>query len=209
MKEVKVGKRDSWEKQISEKDFVLDIGCWSGEKLIGLLPQTKNVYGMDIDEEKASLANPEIKKRIKIGDVTKEIPFKEKFDWIIFGEVLEHVDEDDLALKNISASMNKGGKLILTTPRSVRNFQIWDPAWFRWKFLGGQRHHHYTKEELFKKLEKNGLEIKEYYVTGDSVWVLQRWISVFLKFLLKVKKHIFKRGEKKGFCDWVVLAEKI
>lgn len=209
MKEVKIGRRKEWEATISKKDFVLDIGCWSGRKLFELSSQTKNLFGMDIDNSKMKLAPLSIRSKLKSGDVTKKIPFKEKFDWIIFGEVLEHVSDDRAALKNISNSLKKGGKLILTTPRFVKGFQIWDPAWFRWKFLGGQRHNHYTKEDLVSKLKKEGLEIKEYYIIGDLIWVIQRWFTVFLNYVLRINKKLFSREEKKGFCDWVMLIEKI
>ncbi|MBU4308448.1 MAG: class I SAM-dependent methyltransferase [Nanoarchaeota archaeon] len=208
MKEVKIESRKIWEKQISRKDSVLDIGCWSGEKLLELLPKTKNGFGMDISGSKFHLANPKIRNKLKKCDITKKVPFKQKFDWIILGEVLEHVSDDEKALKNISNSLKKGGKLILTTPRSIKFFQIWDPAWFRWKFLKGQKHHHYTKQELIKKLKKKNLLIKEYYITGNFIWVLNRWINVILEYLLRLKKVHFSK-EKKGFCDWIILAEKI
>ena len=155
------------------------------------------------------MAPADIKKRIKWGDVTKKIPFKNKFDWIIFGEVLEHVSDDDEALENIGKSLKKGGKLILSTPRSVKYFEMWDPAWFRWKFLRGQRHYHYTKEELFGKLKKNKLEVREYYIIGNLVWDFFRWFNIFLNYVLRIKKKVYIQDERKGFFDWVILAEKI
>jgi SAM-dependent methyltransferase len=209
MKEVEIDKRKIWEKGISKKDFVLDIGCWSGEKLLELSSQTKNLFGMDITDSKFHLANSKIKHRLKKGDITLQVPFKEKFDWIILGEVLEHVSDDEKALENISKALKKGGRLILTTPRSVKGFQIWDPAWFRWKFLKGQRHYHYTQEELFGKLKKYDLEVKEYYILGNFNWVIHRWFTVIMNYLFKINKNFFPKKEKKGFCDWVILAEKI
>jgi 2-polyprenyl-3-methyl-5-hydroxy-6-metoxy-1,4-benzoquinol methylase len=209
MKKVKVGKRVVWEKQISKKDFILDIGCWSGEKMLELLPQTKNVFGMDIDESNFKIADIKVKSKLKVGDVTKKIPFSQKFDWVIFAEVLEHVSNDKAAIKNISNCLKKGGKLILTTPRAVKYFQVWDPAWVRWKFLGGGRHYHYTKKELFGMLEKNRLKVKEYYVQGNLKWVFCRWFTVIMNYVFRVKKNFFPKKEEKGFCDWIILAEKI
>jgi SAM-dependent methyltransferase len=209
MKEVKIGERRKWESLISEEDSVLDIGCWSGEKVLELSKKTKNAYGMDIDSSKLKFANPKIKNKLKKGDITKKVPFSRKFDWIILGEVLEHVSDDEIALKNISKSLKGGGKLILSTPRSVKFFEFWDPAWFRWKFLNGQKHYHYTKKDLFGKLRKQDLEVKEYYIQYNISWCFFRWLNVFINYILRINKKIYPKRERKGSFDWVILAEKI
>jgi 2-polyprenyl-3-methyl-5-hydroxy-6-metoxy-1,4-benzoquinol methylase len=200
------GKIDFWQKDIKKGDNILDIGCWDGSRLKKLQGKS-NVFGMEIDENKINLAEPKIKKRIKLGDVTKEIPYNKKFDWIFLTEVLEHVSDDSRALANINKSLKKRGNLILTTPRSIKYFEFWDPAWVRWKFLGGQKHYHYTKEELFWKLDNNGFKIKEYYIMGNLFWVLVRWINVFFRYGLRLKKQINYKS-KLGFCDWIILAKK-
>jgi len=199
-------KIDLWQKDIKEENNVLDIGCWDGSRLKKLQGKS-NVFGMEIDENKINLAEPKIKKRIKLGDVTKGIPYNKKFDWIFLTEVLEHVSDDSKALANINRSLKKRGNLILTTTRSIKYLEFWDPAWFRWKFLRGQKHYHYTKEELFGKLNNNGFKIKEYYIMGNLSWVLVRWVNVFLKYLLKSKKQI-NHPMGRGFCDWIILSEK-
>jgi len=200
-------KIDLWQKDIKEEDNVLDIGCGDGSRLKKLQGKS-NVFGMEIDGNKINLAEPKIKKRIKLGDVTKGVPYNKKFDWVFLTEVLEHVSDDSKALANINKSLKKKGNLILTTPKSIKYLEFWDPAWVRWKFLRGQKHYHYTKEELFGKLNDNGFKIKEYYIIGNFSWVLVRWTNVFLKYLLKSKKQINYKS-KPGFCDWIILSEKI
>lgn len=199
-------KIDLWQKDIKEGYNILDVGCWGGSRLKKLQGKS-NVFGMEIDESKINLAEPKIKKRIKLGDVTKRIPYNKKFDWVFLTEVLEHVSDDSKALDNINKSLKKRGHLILTTPRSVKYLEFWDPAWIRWKFLRGQKHYHYTKEELFGKLNNNGFKIKEYSIMGNLSWVLVRWINVFLRYGLRLKKQI-NYPMKKGFCDWMILSEK-
>lgn len=199
---------NKWEENINEEDFVLDIGCWDGKKVLNLSQKCKNVYGMDINTKRFSNSNEKIKNKLVFGDVTKQIPFRWKFNWIILSEVLEHLNEDSKAIENISKNLKDGGKLILSTPRSVKFFEFWDPAWVRWKFGGKERHHHYTKSELFGKLRNHGLEVKDYYIRGNSIWLLSRWINVFLRYGLRLNSQI-NCDMGKGSYDWVILAEKI
>lgn len=197
---------NNWENQIKKSDYFLDIGCWNGQKILDLSKRCL-VFGMDIDSKKISLANPLIKNKIKCGDVTKKIPFNKKFDWIYLSEVIEHVKDEDLLLKNISNSLKIDGKLVLTTPKSVRFFQIWDPAWIRWKF-GGPVHRHYTLNKLRYKLIKHNLNIESYAIGGSFPWILSRWTNVLLKYIFKSKRQ-FNWGKADGFCDLKIIAKKL
>lgn len=198
-----------WKKRIKKKEFVLDVGCWSGERVKFLLDKCQP-YGLEIDKNKLDLADKKIKNRLFLGDITRKETFKrikKKFDWIFLGEVLEHIKEDEIALKNINFLLKKNGKLVLTTPKSIPFLEFWDPAWIRWKLFGGQRHYHYTKSELSKKLEKAGFAIKEINLKGNIKWLVYRWANTFLKNILKIKK-IYLCEDKDGFFDWEVLAIK-
>jgi len=199
-----------WENKINKKDVILDVGCWDGQRVESLLGKCKP-YGLDIDKNKLNLASKKVKKRLFFGDITKKETLKKitkkKFDWIFLGEVLEHIEKDELALKNINFLLKKNGKLVLTTPKSIFLLEFWDPAWIRWKILGGQRHHHYTKKEIIKKLEKNGFVIKEIRLKGDIGWLFSRWINTILKNVLKIKKT-YHCKDKNGFFDWEILAIK-
>jgi len=206
MKKISVFEFNKWENSIKKKDCFLDIGCWSGKKILELNKKC-NVFGMDIDEKKLSLADNSIKDKLKYADATKKIPFNRKFDWILLSEVAEHVDNDENLLKNISNSLKINGFLILTTPRSVKFFQIWDPAWVKWKF-GGPKHYHYKFHELKTKLSKYGLEIEKYATGGSFLWIISRWLGVFLKYILRTNKQIDWR-ESDGFCDIKIIARKI
>jgi len=198
-----------WEGKIKKNEYILDIGCWDGKKVEALLNKCQP-YGMDIDKNKIILASDKIKKRLFLGDITKKDSFKKinkKFNWIFLEEVLEHIEKDEIALKNINFLLKKNGKLILTTPKSIFLLEFWDPAWIRWKFLGGQRHHHYTKKELYEKLKKAGFIVEEIRLTGNIRWLFFRWLNTTLKNILKIKKS-YPCEKRDGFFDWEVLAIK-
>ncbi|MBS3073810.1 class I SAM-dependent methyltransferase [Candidatus Pacearchaeota archaeon] len=205
MKKISVSEFNKWEDQIKKSDLFLDIGCWNGGKVLNLSKRC-HAFGIDIDKQKLSLANPRIKNKLRHADATIKIPFDKKFDWIYLSEVIEHVKNDDALLKNISSSLKIGGKLILTTPKSVGFFQIWDPAWVRWKFRGPV-HRHYTLNKIRDKLLKHHINIEFYAIGGSFPWVLSRWVTVFFKYLLKSKKQ-FNWGKLDGFCNIKIIARR-
>jgi len=206
MKKVSVPEFNKWENKIKKRNLFLDVGCWDGKKVLDISKKC-HAFGIDIDKQKISLANPIIKNKLKNADATKKIPFNKKFDWVYLSEVIEHVENYDALLKNISNSLKINGKLILTTPQSISFFQIWDPAWVKWKF-GGPQHYHYTLNELKEKLLRYNLEIESYAIGGSFLWVISRWVNVFFKYVLKSKKQ-FNWGKPDGFCDIKIIAKKI
>lgn len=209
MKKIKVEEFNNWTERIQKEDLFLDIGCWDGSLVKKLIQDKKcNAFGLDIDRKKLALASPEIKNKLKYGDATRKIPFKNKFDWILISEVIEHVESDEKLLENISSSLKTGGHLILTTPRSVTGFQIWDPAWVRWKF-GGPRHYHFSIDELDKKLAEHNIIIEDLAIGGSFLWVMYRWINVLLRYGLKLKTSLKFKGNSEGFCDIKLIAKKI
>ena len=196
-----------WQEKLKKTDSFLDIGCWSGKKVLELNSKC-NAYGADFNRKTLSLANKKIKKKLVYCDITKNKPFDKKFDWILLSEVIEHIEKESEAIKNISDSLKKGGKLILTTPRSIRFLEFWDPAWVGWKIGGRGRHYHYTLNELRKLLEIGSFRIKKYAIRGNFSWIIRRWVNVILKFLFKSKKMV-KNYWGEGFVNWMILAEKI
>ena len=196
-----------WKQKIKVDDSFLDIGCWDGNAVLELNKKC-DAYGSDFDKKKLNIANKKIRNKLVYCDITKNKPFNKKFDWILLSEVMEHIPQENKAMKNISDSLKIGGILILTTPRSVPFFEFWDPAWVRWKFGGKERHYHYTFDELNELLLKHNLKIKKYAINGTLWWVFARWINVFSKFILRSNKIVsFENSD--GFCDWMILAEKI
>jgi len=194
-----------WENELTKTDMLLDIGCWSGENTIKFNKKC-DAFGIEIDESKLALASDDIKPKIKIGDITKEISFSNQFDWIYMGEVLEHVINDELAIKNISTALKQGGHLIITTPHKIRLFEVWDPAWIKWKF-GGPVHRHYSIQELDLLLSKYGIQIEKYAIGYGIEFIFLRWANILLKHVFKAKPIEHKYGD--GYFDLCVIARKL
>lgn len=84
---------------------VLDFGCWQGD-LSKILIKEKNslVTGCDLIKESKFKD-----KNFKYIQVTKNknFPFKEKFDYIIFADVIEHLEDPKEILKEAFKHSNK------------------------------------------------------------------------------------------------------
>jgi len=105
-----------------------------------------------------------------------EIPFQNEFDNVCMFDVLEHIKDDELALKNIHKSLVKKGNIILTVPS-----HMW--LWNRDDAIAGHKIR-YTKKTLIKKLESNGFEI-----------VVARYFFISITPLLFLRK-IFNKDNK-------------
>ena len=94
------------------------------------------------------------------------LPFRsELFDTILFTDVVEHLPEDTeiLALSELKRCLKITGRLILSTPNSIRLFKVLDPS--RW----GRSHRSYTVERISKLVNRASMRIELATVSG-GVW---------------------------------------
>jgi SAM-dependent methyltransferase len=79
------------------------------------------------------------------------IPFRQAFDVVGAFDVLEHIDDDKKALKELCATVRSGGGLVLTVPQHAFLWSAWD---------GMNRHkRRYAVWELEKMVENEGFKI--------------------------------------------------
>jgi SAM-dependent methyltransferase len=127
----------------------LDVGCGQGSLLTELKMEFPHLepFGIDISTAAVELA----RRRVPDGefwvmDIERDAPNK-KCDLVICSEVLEHIPNDNIALRNLKGMTGK--YLVISTPQGrMRNFE---------KQVGHVRN--YAPGELIKKLEANGFTI--------------------------------------------------
>ena len=81
----------------------------------------KQLIGLDIDKKAIKILKDEFNiKDIYFGDIIKgkyELNLnKYKFDYILFADVIEHLDNPGTALVNLKKFMNNKTRMIITTP---------------------------------------------------------------------------------------------
>ena len=107
---------------------VLDIGCSQGICDILLARKSKNVLGIDIEDESISFANSLLEK--ESDDVKKRVNFvnsdfikfnfqNKTFDTILITEVLEHLEEPEVFIEKSFELLKDDGKLIVTVPFGI------------------------------------------------------------------------------------------
>ena len=154
---------------------VLDAGCGDGF-FLHLLSKTtgSELTGLDDNPKALALAKKYVKsKKMKLinGDVLN-MPFKDNtFDRIICSEVLEHLPNDIVGLKEFKRVLKKGGLVAITVPCKNYPF-LWDPInWLLehaigfhikngfWAGLWNQHFRLYTPDTLKKAVTDAGLTI--------------------------------------------------
>lgn len=131
---------------------VLEIGCGIGG-VIGALRRIPNLRltGSEIYIQGLKYA------RKKMPDVNfiqldaTDIPFRDSFDVVGAFDVLEHIDQDELVMRQVRDALRPEGLIIVTVPQY---------QWM-WSRLDELVHHkrRYSRAEMVGKLQRAGFEV--------------------------------------------------
>jgi SAM-dependent methyltransferase len=103
-------------------------GCGLGMYVEHLAPLGGRIYGLDIDLERvqdAGLRSPGL-----VCGVGEHLPFPDNhFDLVLSHEVLEHVQDDRLAVQEIVRTLKPGGRLAVFVPNRGYPFETHGVYW--------------------------------------------------------------------------------
>lgn len=136
---------------------ILEVGCGIGN-FTNLLSNYGRVWAIDVKKEYLIATKSRIdgKAQVGIGDIEKGKYFfgNQKFDSIVCLNVLEHINDDKKALKNLFNLLKSGGNLILLIPAHKFLYGEIDKA------IGHFRR--YGKFEIIKKMKGTGFKINKF-----------------------------------------------
>ncbi len=126
---------------------ILDAGCGSGRNMLELA-RHGSVTGVELSETSVALARERRAGEVVAGSVL-EMPFPaDSFDLAVSLDVIEHLEDDLAALRELRRTVAPGGSLLVTVPA------------YQWLWSGHDdiNHHHrrYTRRSLQRVAEQAG-----------------------------------------------------
>lgn len=127
---------------------IADIGCGEGSNLYFLRSEFPNarLFGFDISNTAIEAARLNVDAEFALLDIQKEIPLQ-KFDLVFCSDVIEHLEDDMTALRNIRRMTHERALVATIQGRMRRNETA----------IGHVRNYAYG--ELRQKMELAGFEI--------------------------------------------------
>jgi cyclopropane fatty-acyl-phospholipid synthase-like methyltransferase len=181
---------------------LLDIGCGNGGSLFKIYLHFKSCHGIDIVKENIiKLQNSINTKNLEnctasIHDIDKIIVNNSYYDRAISFEVLEHVKNEMITLKNIYKSLKDGALFAVSVPNKWWVFEThgahlpllpWNRVpFFSW--LPNRIHSRYAKARIYTKkqicnlIQESGFNILEsHYVTAPMDVIKWNWLQSLLQ----------------------------
>ncbi len=171
---------------------VLEVGAGIGETTAYLINKKVTTWTcLEPDENLFSILLQKIKEEElpafckAINGTLDDLPFSQKFDTIIYIDVLEHIENDKSEIEKAVTKLNDGGQLIILSPAFQMLYSPFD------KVIGHYRR--YTKKTLRETVKTLNLTQKKmFYLESAGM------------FLLLLNKFLFKSNypSKKNIVVW-------
>lgn len=137
---------------------VLNAGAGQGTFSLRLEQGGFDVTSVDESEAVVAVLRPRLRGEVRQADVT-DLPFEdERFDAAVLGEVLEHVPDDEAALREVARVLRPGGALAVSVPANPSRFGPSD----RW--AGHLRR--YSRELLTTACARSGFRVRRCVAWG-------------------------------------------
>jgi len=165
----------NFKKFIIKSNKIIEIGAGTGAVTRYLIQNGYNVSAGDIHMRALEYAKQYGVDDLYLLDINKQQIINE-FDAVCLFDVIEHIDNDSDAIKNVLESLKKNGKLFITVP--AHNW-LWNADDVK---VGHKRR--YENKQLQELLLNNGFEIN--YVSNFFIFIVP---------LLFIRKLVNKNTE--------------
>lgn len=162
-------KTEQVQKLLKEDEFLLDVGCGTGDFLVECVKKKISVFGIEPNAHARKLAQQKLEKLNGIG--TNIFPTLEalekdlskaqiKFSVITLWHVLEHIPDLNNYLRALKNLLKEDGTLIVAVP----NFKSFDAAYYGkfWAAYDLPRHlWHFSQSSISDLFRNHGMEVTE------------------------------------------------
>jgi ubiquinone/menaquinone biosynthesis C-methylase UbiE len=188
----------------------LDCGCGAGDYVLALMDSIQlDAHGIEFDQEKVSKAwsKSSLKSRISQGDLQSIQSPDSNWDYALLNEVLEHVPNDRIALKEVFRILKPGGYLFIFSPNRWFPFESHGvqlkcpargvPHWIPFipyiplrigKVFFEYWARNYGQSELLQMVTDTGFTIVE----RDFVWLTFEGISTHQPAFIRIAKPVLR-----------------
>jgi SAM-dependent methyltransferase len=132
---------------------MLEVGCGTGFVLAGVrdaFPEIRLVGG-ELFQAGLAVAARRVPDAELLELDARDLPFDGEFDVVGAFDVLEHIDDDSRALREMHSALRPGGGLLVTVPQHPRLWSAVDEY--------SQHVRRYTRVELLDKVRGVGFEV--------------------------------------------------
>ncbi|MCJ7805122.1 class I SAM-dependent methyltransferase [Patescibacteria group bacterium] len=186
------------------RNKILDIGCGVGTIDFFLAKKGKTVVGIDISENATRTAA----ENAKLFGLTRQLSFrrmnfpakfpKQKYDFILCSEVIEHLPKEKLAIKRFRQLLRKKGRVFISAPSENSLLFRLGLTQKHDKWAGHLRR--YTTERLTGLFENSGFKI---IYTDKREGILRESLFIFppLGIIVKLANKFAFIGNLISYAD--------
>ncbi len=161
------------------KGNFIDIGAGSGLMMKYFKNLGYTVAGVELDAKLVAKMRKDSKLkglRIEQGDITR-LKGRQGYDVVVCNDVIEHIDDDRKAIKNLWSFVKPGGMLVITVPAHSFLYCQRDEAWGHFR--------RYDRHELVQKVAETTGTVK--FITYWNF--IGFFVYLLMEKLLKLKMH--------------------
>jgi SAM-dependent methyltransferase len=131
---------------------ILEIGCGTGG-MLPILSEFGRVTGIDPSEDAIRYSKQRHGSHAELWrvDFPRDLPPGDRYDVVALFDVLEHLDDDALALRRAASLLTPGGLLVVTVP--AHRF-LWSPH-----DVINHHRRRYARRELHSRIRESGLRL--------------------------------------------------
>ena len=130
---------------------ILDVGCGTGANL-KMLAKYGEAEGVDISPQAVEFCGERGLDCVKLGAI-EQLPYADaSFDLVTALDVIEHLDDDRVGLREIRRVLRRDGRVLLFVPAFM----------FLWGVQDDVSHHRrrYTADEIAERIREAGLTVE-------------------------------------------------